>query len=344
MRLKPFIPLLFILLCNEILAQDIHFSQFYASPLSLNPAMSGKIANKYRIAANYRNQWGSVSVPFVTFSGSFDLPFATKQMKNNFFGAGLFIVSDKTGSGNLATQAAYISFAYHQKLAKKRIRHPKHYLSMGLQAGYVQKSVDINKLVFASEWNPSSKTFTNPSLESFRAGGNISYADFTGGLMVSSFFSEMFALYGGLTFHHLSTPKESFLVGAADTNKINNRSTFHLGSKVGINDKIFLNPSFLYLNQTKGQDIVFGTSLSFILNNDLSAPTAFYIGSWYRVGDAIVALVGYEIHNTRFGISYDINLSSLSPASANRGGLEFTLVHEGNPKTAPRRVIYCPRF
>lgn len=322
-------------------AQDIHFSQFYASPLTLNPANTGKISSKYRAAGNYRDQWASVSAPFKTFSASFDLPFMYKQMKKNFFGAGLLVISDKSGTGELANQSVYLSFAYHQKIGNPR--HPKHYASAGFQAGVVQKSVNINKLVFASQYDPTNKTFSNYSLEKFNSSGSFSYADITAGVMWTSYLSDMFSFYGGAAFHHLTKPKEQFLT--FNTQEVlNNLTTIHAGAKIGINELLYLNPSLLISSQTKASEFTIGTSIGFKLNDDPKNTSAFYTGLYYRLADAAIALIGYEVHNNRVGISYDFNISNLKLGSNYKGGFELSLVHEGNPSTSPRKVIYCPRF
>ncbi len=322
-------------------AQDIHFSQFYSSPLTLNPAATGLIASKYRVAANYRDQWASISAPFRTISASFDLPFLYKQMNKNYFGAGIIVFSDKSGTGDLANQSIYLSLAYHQKIGNPR--HPKHYLSVGAQAGYVQKSVNINKLVFANQYDPNTKLFSKISTESFNAASTFGYADFNLGAMWSSYISEMFSIYGGATIHHLTKPKESFLV-INSTNVLNNLATFHVGAKIGINDIVYLSPSLLYMAQSQANEFTLGSSIGFQVNDNPKEPTAFYAGAYYRLGDAAVALVGFETKLTRVGFSYDFNLSSLHNASHYSGGFEMSLVHEGNPSTSPRKVIYCPRF
>ena len=324
-------------------AQDVHFSQFYSSPLNLNPAATGLISSKYRVAANYRNQWASISAPYTTMSASFDLPFLYNQLKKNYFGAGIVILSDKSGTGELSNQSIYLSLAYHQKIGNPR--HPKHYLSVGAQAGYVQKSVNINKLVFANQYNPLTKGFTNISTETFNAASSFGYADFNLGAMWSSYISEMFSIYGGATVHHITKPQESFLVNVqTGANVLTDLTTFHAGAKIGITDLVYLSPSILYLAQTSASEFTLGSSIGFQVNDNPKEPTAFYAGAYYRLGDAAVALVGFETKLTRIGFSYDFNLSSLHNASNYSGGFELSLVHEGNPSTSPRKVIYCPRF
>ena len=330
-----------IVACFGAFAQDIHFSQFYASPLTLNPASTGLISSKYRLALNYRDQWASVSVPYRTFSASFDLPFLYKQLKKNYFGAGIIVLSDKSGTGELATQSIYLSLAYHQKIGNPR--HPKHYASFGMQAGYVQKSVNISKLVFANQYSPTTKQFDQVSIEKFNASGSFGYADFNVGGMWTSMISDLFSIYGGATYNHLTRPSESFLTFNS-TNVLNNLVKLHAGAKIGVNDYFYISPSIIYLSQTTATEFTIGSSIGFQINDDLKKPTAFYFGAYYRMGDAAVALVGFETQLTRFGLSYDFNLSGLSTASSYRGGFELSLVHEGNPSTSPRKVIYCPRF
>ena len=74
-RLKHFLVICFAVLGSFALnAQDIHFSQFYMSPLNLNPALTGVMNCNVRLVANYRNQWASVlkSNAFKTYSVSYD--------------------------------------------------------------------------------------------------------------------------------------------------------------------------------------------------------------------------------------------------------------------------------
>ncbi|WP_343789462.1 type IX secretion system membrane protein PorP/SprF, partial [Wandonia haliotis] len=55
---------------QEVKAQDPIFTQFYANPLYLNPALAGTHGCP-RFALNYRNQWPAISGNFVTYSASY---------------------------------------------------------------------------------------------------------------------------------------------------------------------------------------------------------------------------------------------------------------------------------
>lgn len=85
---KIYILILFIGWIIAVKGQDIHFSQFYASPLTLNPANTGLFNGNIRGVLNYRNQWNSFA-PFNTYAGSVDMNFGQRFLKDDLFGIGV---------------------------------------------------------------------------------------------------------------------------------------------------------------------------------------------------------------------------------------------------------------
>src|SRR5687767_631950 len=115
--MKSFTLILLILAAPFLRAQDIHFSQFNASPLTLNPALTGKLSCTYRFAINYRNQWNSVPAPYETYSAAFDALAKTSKYDNGQgFGFGALIFNDVSGDGNLSHLSLGGSMAYHKSL------------------------------------------------------------------------------------------------------------------------------------------------------------------------------------------------------------------------------------
>src|SRR3979411_2866807 len=113
------IPLFFCLfaLGTDLRAQDPGFSQFFASPLTLNPALTGKFNGVVRVAGNYRNQWPSINNAFITSTISVDAPIFRKQLpENDTWGLGLMAMTDKTASGALNSNYISLSTAYHKSL------------------------------------------------------------------------------------------------------------------------------------------------------------------------------------------------------------------------------------
>ena len=133
-------------------AQDVHFTQFEASPLIVNPAFTGGFNGEFRAAAVYRDQWRSVTVPFKTIAASVDAPIVHDLTHDDYLAAGLQVYSDKAGDGNLANFSTLASVAYHKFLGGGQ-GDPTSALSVGLQGGYTQKSIDLSKLYFGDEFN-----------------------------------------------------------------------------------------------------------------------------------------------------------------------------------------------
>src|SRR5207249_8736369 len=70
---KKYQPVIFLLLlCSagrfSAIAQDIHFSQFFETPLLRNPSLAGIFTGDLRVQAVYRDQWNSVTNAYKTAS------------------------------------------------------------------------------------------------------------------------------------------------------------------------------------------------------------------------------------------------------------------------------------
>src|SRR5260370_134310 len=97
-------------------AQDLHFSQFFNSPLLTNPANTGFIPEgDFRIGVNYRNQWASITAfPYKTMSAFGDVQVMPNQDNTGWLGLGGQILHDVAGTGSLTSTKIYGSVAYHQ--------------------------------------------------------------------------------------------------------------------------------------------------------------------------------------------------------------------------------------
>src|SRR5258706_18607 len=73
-------------------AQDIHFSQFFETPLLRNPALAGIFTGSYRIQMVYRDQWRSVTDGYRTGSlnGEYKWPIGKADDFLTFGGQFLF--------------------------------------------------------------------------------------------------------------------------------------------------------------------------------------------------------------------------------------------------------------
>ncbi len=334
-----------MMLAGSAIAQDVHFTQYFTSPLTLNPAMTGLVSEDLRFASNFRTQWSAVSSnPYMTGSASFDIAtLKGKLPEGDALGLGVLLQYDKSGTGGLTNTTAGLSLAYHKAFGHDRMQH----LSIGIQGYYVQKSIDFAKLTFGDMFNYSTGTFTIPTSEKF-AKVDIGYSDFNGGLMYSGRVADHVTGYIGYSYYHLTQPVESFL---GDNHQIHSRQTGYLGGSFEMNENTVLYASSLYQSQASATEILLGAAVGFVLNPGHDAEfqknTIFYLGGWYRYGDAAAPYVGIEWSKMRLGVSYDVNISSFSPATGGAGAYEISLIYFGRINKHERNPVYswsCPKL
>ena len=330
-------------------AQDIHFSQFYASPLSLNPAMTGNLNGSYRASVAYRNQWSSIPAPYSTVAGSFDMSLLGCQLGNDHIGVGLLAFNDRSGDGILTNNTVMGSVAYHKGLDSEG----RYRLAAGVQAGYVQKKIDFTNL----KWESQFVGFTHdPTVANGEPiyDNRIGYFDLRVGGLFTASVNEKVSAYAGGAYYHLLKPEETFLVTSGDTiNELDPRLVFHAGASIMPIEKFSISPSVLYQSQTGNQEAVFGAAFGYHFNQNSRYSrnsrsddgSAIYLGGWYRWKDAIILLLGVDFKSVKFGFSYDINISDLDVASLNQGGVELSLMYTGKTAECEKSTpLYCPRF
>lgn len=332
-------------------AQDIHFSQFYASPLTLNPAMTGNLNGSYRAALIYRNQWSSIPAPYSTIAASFDMPVVRGIFGTDHVGAGLALYNDRAGDGNLSNLSVMLSGAYHKALD----REGRYFVSVGGQFGYVQKSVDFLKLLFESQIENFEFNTNAPNGEPIQD-NFFNYFDVRVGGLVTASVNDYVSLYAGGAYFHLTKPQENFLdltqIPDGERNFLDARLSFNVGATVMVTDKFSISPSGLFMSQTGNRELSAGAAFGYHFNQgsryrrgSTQDNSAVYLGGWYRFGDAISLLLGVDFKSFKFGFSYDVNISDLDIASLNQGGVELSLIYIGplNEKTS-KQPLYCPRF
>ncbi len=333
-------------------AQDIHFSQFYASPLTLNPAMTGNVAEHYRFAVTYRNQWASIPAPYSTVAASIDASVLGCQLGMDHVGVGLAFFNDKSGDGGLNDLSILGSLAYHKGLDQER----RYVLSAGGQFAFKQKSVNLQDLIFEEQISDDLTIDPSaPNMEPVQA-SSFNYFDFRVGGLFTASPTDRINMYVGGAYYHLSKPGESFLVQdviPADDNLLDPRMVFHAGGSFFLTENFSLSPSALYMSQTASSELVVGTAfgLHFDQGNrysrtkSSSGGSGIYLGGWYRVGDAIVFLLGVDYQSFKFGFSYDVNVSGLKEATLNQGAVELSLSFTGRLAECQKDLpLYCPRF
>ena len=92
-------------------SQDIHFTMSDATPMLLNPALTGMIHGKFRATTNYKNQWGSISDAYNTIGLSVDGALFKKNSNNAYLGTGLTFYKDVAGVNNFSTTKVNFSLS-----------------------------------------------------------------------------------------------------------------------------------------------------------------------------------------------------------------------------------------
>jgi type IX secretion system PorP/SprF family membrane protein len=317
-------------------AQDPHFSQFFASPLTLNPAFTGKFDGQLRLAANHRDQWPSIPKAYVTTSASLDFAILKSKIpQGDVFGIGISGLSDQSADAALKLNYGSLSLSYHKALDEEGYNT----IGGGFQATYTSAILDQSKLTFESQLDVNGFNRDLPSGETFSNNGNQNYFDMNAGLLYSGSSNGLNNYYVGISAYHINKPSLSFI---DKTWNLATRFTVHGGGSFPLNEMLTINPSVIYQFQNKASELVFGAAVSSNLNGDDKNPTNVYFGSWMRINDAIIPFLGVEINGLRIGASYDINTSSLKAATASRGGSEFSIIYI--KRAAEIKGVPCPRF
>ena len=311
------------------LSQDIHFSQFDLAPLQQNPALAGAL---YGVEANinYKDQWRTIGAPYKTFAVGYDMRLTKKQNPNGFLALGGHLFSDKAGDSNMGTTQGNISLAYHVRLNKYNL------LGAAIQPGFFQRSVDFNGLQWGNQFDgmnynqflssgemQGSQSFTKYDLGT---GMVWSYNNTGGDIHVTD--NHDLNFHAGFSVFHLTRAKYSFLNSGE---KLYMKFVVHGGGVMSIGDtKMAFCPSFFYYRQGPAQEIYFGGMFRTLLTQDskftgFKNASAIYFGGYYRTRDAITLRLMYEYAGWGFGVSYDVNTSSLKDATNTRGGLELAL-------------------
>lgn len=327
-----------VALGSVAVAQDPNFSQFFASPITLNPALTGKFDGVYRFAANYRNQWPTINNAYTTATASFDMGILKDRIPDyDQFGIGIMGFTDRAGEGGILTNNYMgLSLAYHKALDENGYNQ----IGAGFQGTYVNKRLNVAALKFQDQLTPlgftgvTSEVFNNKQV-------NLSYVDVNAGFIYNGSSNGYNNYYVGASMYHINRPKESFQGGDF---VLNPRVTIQAGGKIPVGTYNYLHIAANHSIQAKAHNTMLGGAYSLNVNNDDENPTNVYLGLWYRFNDAAIPYMGLEFGDWQIGASYDVNTSSLKPASNSRGGVEISLIYIKKPVDPNAKKLNCPKF
>ncbi|NOT73717.1 MAG: type IX secretion system membrane protein PorP/SprF [Cyclobacteriaceae bacterium] len=314
-------------------AQDPQFSQYYQSPLYLNPGFTG-VTPQQRATFNHRIQWPNLPQAFSTFAASYDI--WVDELKSGF---GILATTDKMGSAGWRTTNVNLLYSYKLRINDKIIFSP------GLSFGYGINGLDRSKLRLGDGIEFANGESVDPALYKL---GNQQYFDFSSGFLVYSK-----VLWFGAAFAHMNQPNLSIL---NNETRLSTKITLHAGARLTLMNGLrtssrmsYLTPSFIYQSQGGISQLNIG------LNYHIDP---VFVGFWYRgkpfektstntiQQDAIILQLGMYLDKMTIGYSYDFNTSPLSTSSG--GAHELSIMYEFSAKPIHRgvkkrnRLIPCP--
>lgn len=359
-NILPFFAVLIFLIgiTGEAKAQlDPRFSQFYAAPLQLNPAMTGVFEGRFRVNANYREQYASVlgNDPYRTIGAAFDMRY--KIVGDDYMGIGLSAIHDEAGIGAFTTDRAYLNLSYMKQLSGGRYSPNDQYLIFGGQLGAGQNSVNWDRFWFSEQFDDgiiapnTSLNNGEPAIGGADATTNV-YLDFNAGLMWYAIFGDNTSIWAGAAMNHLNSPDVSFL-GVREV--LYTRWVGHLGGEFPLNPSLSVLPAIAVMGQGPSLSTTVGANFRYT-NHDWNE-VAIRTGVWSNIVnkvagvdteesklamDAITVAMILEVNSWNVGVSYDVTTSNFAAANNSRGALELSLIYVHPAKS--RIKVNCPKF
>ncbi|MEI6311520.1 MAG: PorP/SprF family type IX secretion system membrane protein [Bacteroidota bacterium] len=366
--MKRIILLLSFITCVTMLsrAQDPQYSMFYASPLTLNPAMTGAFSGNYRVSGIFRGQWGSVlagnaldkkgTPTFRTYSAAVDFRTNKAFMDGDAFGFGLAMQADKAGAVNFGTIGILGSLAYHKALNRRATQ----VITLGFQGGVWQRSLNTSLLCFGTNYDGTGCNYslpTDPSLYQQFDDKFLMY-DVNFGLLWYMKMMDRGNAYLGFAMHHVNRYDESFYKGSGTEAKVPYKFVGHGGVTIPIGDFFSVSPKFVVLYQGVQWQTNIGTDVKVKFFDDESED-GFSLGVLYRINggdtkavwkdrvinsESVILPAKLEYKHITLGISYDINVGHDKLASRSKGAWEIFAAYQGFFPGRKAKTLFCPRW
>ena len=324
-------------LCN---AQDFTFSQFYEQPLLRNPALAGLFTGDLRVSMSYRDQWGSVTVPYRTTSLSIEhkIPIGSKH---DLITIASQMSVDAAGDIRLKRTQFMPSISFHKSLSEEN----DSYLTAGFMGGPVSSQFDATQLKMGDQFRGGAYDASNPSAQPITNTG-YSYWDLNAGLCFSSSLKNKTNFYIAVGMTHITDPVIKSVTGNSP-GILSPKLTFNAGFNAPSGEKGHITAFTDYFSQNGNTQLLSGVLYGMdIIDYDNGDPDILYIGSFMRWGDALIPVVKIGFNHISVGISYDINISKLHVVSNWRGGLELSVVYRDFLKIRNSTLdkLRCTRF
>lgn len=310
---------------GEANAQDIHFSQPQRSGLPLNPAYAGAM-QAVNATLQYKDQWSAVGRAYRTGNFAFDTRLTGDKNATAYPVLGLNATMDRAGESNLKTLHVMLAGGYRVKTGSSSS------IGAALNGGILQHSVETAGLTWGTQFDGFSYNSALASGENISGKGLV--ADVGAGLSWTWQKGELFMsandhrhVHAGLAVQHINRPKDFSFTGSDE--RLAMRYAVHAEGIFGLRSSgLSLEPLVVYTQQGGHRELLAGSMCWYSITQE-SKITGFVKGSaaalglYYRNNDALIGALAFRFDRYSIGMSYDINTSSLMPATGKRGGLEI---------------------
>ena len=202
---------------------------------------------------------------------------------------------------------------------------------VGIQPGFVIKSLDKNSVTFGSQFDPGLQTY-NPGLPSGEGllNENLRHFDLNAGVLWRSKIRTIFYT-AGFSISHITRPPESFYTKDI-TPHLPLKFTLHGDMQIPLGERYSIDPQYMYSSSSGTREFIGGGIGSFYPQNDILAVHKIYSLLQFRINppenvDALIIGAGAVYHTFDLCISYDLTVSALRRAPRVQGAFEISLIY-----------------
>jgi type IX secretion system PorP/SprF family membrane protein len=310
-------------------AQDFHYSQFFAAPLFLNPALAGS-TELSRAGLNYRKQWPGLDYDFNAYSAYFDhYSFDLRS------GIGLAVNSFQETNMKVNTTDVSAFYSYNLQIGESWN------FRVGTQVSLVRRSADLDNLVFGDQVNLFNRSINPATIDYVPDFDPYSYFDVGLGALLNN---ETFWL--GSSFHHVNQPGISFypddaLVYLPVKWSIHGGLNFPLGANQYFGSKFDNMASVMANFRKQGPFQQFDIGGQLLYKSLITGLSFRGIPGIEKLSNqnSVILLVGLKLDTgMTVGYSYDFMVSDIG--NQTKGAHEISIRHQfflGDPKHRNQR-------
>ncbi|HEX6914119.1 MAG TPA: PorP/SprF family type IX secretion system membrane protein [Chitinophagaceae bacterium] len=334
--MKPVTILSILLLLVKIpgSAQDPHFSQYFSSPLTISPAMTGNFDADWRLAVNYRTQWQHVAAAYNTATVSYDKKIMKEKTGGSVLAMGMLLMYDASFNRIVKSNYFSVNLAYHQQLDENGFHH----LGLGFGTTYGNRKISFNELTWEEQLGPGGFDKNLPTGETALSEMKPYMSVNTGLVYSMDDYTTHFELGGAA--YHINKPKQTFLQDEKQV--VPMRYVVHAAFDRLMNEQWFINLNAIFQKQSSTSYLIAGGAAGRFIGSGES--TYISAGAWYRSKDAVIPFVNLFTNGWLFGFSYDVTTSKLMQAQKKPYSFELSISVRKKSQDHQDAQTRCPRF